>query len=133
VNRLWLCAGGLAVLLILGGCSDDHDSTELAGTWQATKLVLTDAAGTRTEAPLPATWSETLVLNPDGTFAFASTHNGRTRTGNGFWGETADGLVFAGRRETTRAYRLDGKTLVLSGAIPEGAYALRWRKTAAAQ
>jgi uncharacterized lipoprotein NlpE involved in copper resistance len=133
MNRLLLCAGGLAVLLLLGGCSDGSDSTELVGTWQAAKLVVTDTSGTRTETPLPASWSETLVLNLDGTFAFASTQNGRTRTGGGFWGETADGLVFAGRRETTRAYRLDGKTLVMSGAIPEGTYALRWRKTAAAQ
>lgn len=128
MSRQLLRAGGLAALLILGGCSDDSDDTHLPGTWQAARLVLTDAGG-RTDYPLPATWSETLVLHLDGTFAFASTQAGHTRTGEGFWSESADGLVFTGRRDTTRIYRLDGKTLVLSGTIPEGVYELHWRKT----
>ncbi len=132
MKRILLCACAWFAILILGGCSDDEDSTELAGAWQAAKLVFTDVAGTQTESPLPASWSETLVLNPDGTFAFASTQAGRPRTGTGFWGESATGLVFIGRRESTQTYRLDGKTLVFSGAIPEGTYTLRWHKTAEA-
>lgn len=134
MNRRIRSSGWLlvAAALVLAGCEADNDSTELAGTWQASKLVFTDAAGSRIESILPASWSETLVLNLDGTFAFTSTRSGRTQTGSGEWRETADGLVLVGRKEAARAYRFSEKSLVLSGVIPEGSYSLIWRRTAGA-
>lgn len=123
-----------ATALFLAACDDDDSgSASLPGTWQATEIVTTDAAGAEVTSALPAGWSETLVLHPDGTFSFVSVQSGRTRTGAGLWGITPEGLAFANQRETIRPYRLDGPTLVLSGAVPEGPYRLRWRQTAAAE
>ena len=119
-----------ALALLATGCSDD-DSTDLAGTWQASKLVFTPPGGTPQTLPLPAAWQEQLALNLDGSFAYTATQAGKTSTGRGRWGQTATELVLLQKRERRLPCRLDGKTLILSGLLPEGAYALQWRKTAA--
>jgi uncharacterized lipoprotein NlpE involved in copper resistance len=121
----------LAALALLATGCDDDDTTDLAGTWQASKLVFTPAGGARQSHPLPAAWQEQLSLNLDGSFSFSSTQAGRTATGRGRWAQTATELVLHQKRERRLASRLDGKTLIISGNLPEGAYALQWRKTAA--
>ena len=118
--------------LLLSGCEDSQD-TSLDGTWQASKLVFTDAAGTRISDPLPATWVEMLLLKPDGTFSYSSTQAGKTVTGAGRWGYTETELVLAGKQDRRTDYRIDGDELVLSGDVPEGPYSLRWTKIAEAK
>lgn len=118
--------------LLLSGCEDTKD-TSLEGTWQATKLVCTDAVGARTAGPLPSTWVEMLLLKPDGTFSYSSTQAGKTVTGTGLWGHTETELVLAGKQERRTDYRIDGDELVLSGNIPEGPYSLYWSKIAGAK
>ena len=115
--------------LLLSGCEDTKD-TSLEGTWQATKLVCTDAAGARTAGPLPSTWVEMLLLKPDGTFSYTSTQAGKTVTGSGLWGRTATELVLAQPAEQHIQYRIHGDDLILSGDIPEGPYSLHWTKIA---
>ena len=122
-----------ALLATLTGCGSDEDTTRLEGTWQASKLLFTDTAGGELSEPLPATWVEILTLDPDGTFAYSSTQSGKTATGNGFWGLDGTNLVLAQQNEQPLEYRIDGDELILSGYVPEGAYALVWTKTTEAQ
>jgi hypothetical protein len=128
LRRIPLLLAALAIFAT--GCEDDN-STDLAGTWQASKLVFTPAGGARQSHPLPAAWQEQLSLNLDGSFTFSSTQAGKTATGRGRWGQTDTHLVLHQKRERRRPFRLDGKTLIISGNLPEGAYALQWRKSAA--
>lgn len=114
---------------VLSGC-DDSNETSLDGTWKATKLSVTDASGQRISEALPDTWSEMLLLKPDGTFTYSSTQNGKVATGAGRWGISGTTLVLSQKHARSVEYRMDGDTLCLSGSVPEGAYTLRWTKIA---
>ena len=113
----------------LCGC-DDSDEASLEGTWKATKLLATDASGRKIADALPDTWSEMLLLEPDGTFSYSSTQNGKVATGAGRWGISGTALVLSQAHERSVAYRMDGDLLCISGSVPEGAYTLIWKKIA---
>jgi uncharacterized lipoprotein NlpE involved in copper resistance len=117
----------LLATFFLTGC-EDEDTTSLAGTWQAFKIVLSGVSDSESEHPLPETWVEVLSLNPDGTFSSHSTQKGRTEAETGRWSYTPSNLILTQRGQDQIEYRMEGHTLVLSGNIPEAEFSLYWKK-----
>jgi hypothetical protein len=107
------------------GC-ESNDSAGLQGQWQAESLTLNTPSGIEKKVTLDENWQESLTLNGDGSFSYASKQLGVSRSGTGNWIQNEDGtLTLSGENI---GYGLEGDSLVFKGSVPEGSYKVRYRK-----
>lgn len=117
-----ILAAGLFALMLCG-CEND-ESCSPAGTWAVSGVTVIRADGSRVEKPTAPVWTERLIINPDGTFTYASTF-GSSSAGNGTWIMQDNVIAFSGSRKQF-ACRISGDSMIFSGSVPEGCYELRW-------
>ena len=124
---------GLAMLLYVSilwvtGCDDEHRSAGvMEGSWRAVELIVTGTDGVESRIELGGSWVEELRLVGDGTYDARFVRGGVARTSRGRWTDEGKFLRFSGRDGRIDC-ELDGDTLWLRGSVPEGYFALRFKR-----
>lgn len=108
VNQFTIICLSCLFVFISFGCSEDEEESNpltaresaIVGTWNLTKVTVTDLSGTYDLTPQQANMSMTLVANSDKTFSMNTTMNGETDNATGTWNLNGDFIVLASEGET---------------------------------